>query len=692
MVSSGVIGSIALTSGQIGSNYNFGDFLPVSFGGTVYNDANANGILDAGEVGIAGVTMTLKGTNGLGQSITATTTTVAGGAYSFSTDSNGNLLRPGTYQVIETSPAGYVAGATSVGTVNGTADGTVVAYGHIGSIALTSGQTGFNYNFGDIEPVTIIGTVYVDSNGNNRLDAGEPGLSGVTVTLTGTNGLGQTVTATAVTDSNGFFGFTQDSNNNDLVPGTYQISETQPSGYLAGATSVGTVNGTADGTLVSTGTIGSIVLASGQASINNDFGELKPVTIAGTVYEDLNANGVLDPSEPGMSGVTVTLSGTNGLGQTITATGTTNSSGAFSFTTDSNNNVLRPGTYQVIVTTPAGYIQGTDTIGTVNGTADGSLVAATEIGAIVLTSSQNGINYNFAEILPITLSGEVYFDANANGMLDAGDTGIAGVTLTLTGTTAAGVPVNTTTTTEANGTYSFTTDSNGNLLWPGTYQIAETQPAGYLQGINAVGTINGATDGSLVPTDKIGSIVATPGENGFNYNFGEVTPITLGGTVYQDSNLNQVIAAGDPGISGVTLTLSGVNNLGVAVTATAISTANGGYAFTTDSNSNLLAPGSYQITETPPANDVQIAANVGTVNGATDGTAQSAVAISSIVVVSGQNGISYNFGLVPQATIAGATVYVDLNRDFVLDTGDSFYPRRAGLPPPGPICSAKPSA
>ena len=82
-----------------------------------------------GEPGIAGVTLTLSGTNGLGQSITATTTTAANGTYSFSTDSNGNSLRPGTYQIAETQPSGYLPGATAVGTVNGTADGTLVSRG-----------------------------------------------------------------------------------------------------------------------------------------------------------------------------------------------------------------------------------------------------------------------------------------------------------------------------------------------------------------------------------------------------------------------------------------------------------------------------------------------------------------------------------------------------------------------------------
>ena len=63
--------------------------------------------------------------------------------------------------------------------------------------------------------------------------------------------------------------------------------------------------------------------------------------------------------------------------------------------------------------------------------------------------------------------------------------------------------------TAADGTYSFTSDSSGNPLLPGTYKVTETQPAGYLQGSNTVGTVNGVSDGSLIPVDMIGNVVLT---------------------------------------------------------------------------------------------------------------------------------------------------------------------------------------
>src|SRR5207302_1244871 len=133
-------------------------------GNGVYNSAN--------DPGIGGVTLTLSGTNGLGQSVTATATTAANGTYSFSTDSGGNVIRPGTYQIVETQPTGYLLGSAAVGTVNGTADGVVSSATKISAIALTSGQDGINYLFGDVKAVGISGIVYQDANGNNAYSGG----------------------------------------------------------------------------------------------------------------------------------------------------------------------------------------------------------------------------------------------------------------------------------------------------------------------------------------------------------------------------------------------------------------------------------------------------------------------------------------------------------------------------------------
>jgi uncharacterized delta-60 repeat protein len=117
---------------------------------------------------------------------------------------------------------------------------------------------------------------------------------------------------------------------------------------------------------------------------------------------------------------------------------------------------------------------------------------------------------NDAPLTPSSLSGIVWEDFNNDGQVDFGEKGIAGVTITLTGTDDLGNPINVTQTTDADGAYVFLN------LRPGNYYLTETPPAGYTQGIDTVGTAGGslsATDQFLIPLG--------PQVNGLNYNFGE---------------------------------------------------------------------------------------------------------------------------------------------------------------------------
>jgi hypothetical protein len=110
---------------------------------------------------------------------------------------------------------------------------------------------------------------------------------------------------------------------------------------------------------------------------------------------------------------------------------------------------------------------------------------------------------------PSSLSGLVWKDFNNDGQVDFGENGIGGVTITIAGADDLG-PVNLSQVTATDGTYLFQN------LRPGTYHLTETQPAGYLQGIDSVGTAGG----SLVGTDDF-SIPLGAGVDGMNYNFGE---------------------------------------------------------------------------------------------------------------------------------------------------------------------------
>ena len=93
------------------------------------------------------------------------------------------------------------------------------------------------------------------------------------------------------------------------------------------------------------------------------------------------------------------------------------------------------------------------------------------ISGITLAAGHNATGYNFANMTPSTISGEVYYDFNHNGVLDSDDFGIAHVTITLEGTNDLGQSVEMTTVTNNEGDFSF-----GDLR-PGTYELIRTQPA-----------------------------------------------------------------------------------------------------------------------------------------------------------------------------------------------------------------------
>jgi hypothetical protein len=209
------------------------------------------------------------------------------------------------------------------------------------------------YNFGEVLPGSIGGYVYSDTNNNGLKETGETGIGCVKVTLTGTTDLGPIAPITVTTACDGSYKFS------NLRPGTYTITETQPTCYLDGQDAKEGVVIPGSG---ATDVISGLVLNSGNASANNTFGELKAGKLSGCVYQDLDNDGIKECGESGVSGVLVTLTGANDLGAITPITTKTSCDGSYSFTG------LRPGTYTITETPPAGYFDGKETVGSLGGT------------------------------------------------------------------------------------------------------------------------------------------------------------------------------------------------------------------------------------------------------------------------------------------------------------------------------------
>ena len=71
-------------------------------------------------------------------------------------------------------------------------------------------------------------------------------------------------------------------------------------------------------------------------------------------------------------------------------------------------------------------------------------------------------------------------------------------------------------------------------LPPGLYHVVEVlQPAGWLDGRDTAGTVDGQTRGTAFSNlDRIENIVLAGGSVGAEYNFGELLPVEIHGNVH----------------------------------------------------------------------------------------------------------------------------------------------------------------
>ncbi|WP_119696678.1 SdrD B-like domain-containing protein [Microbacterium halotolerans] len=317
---------------------------------------------------------------------------------------------------------------------------------------------------------------------------------------------------------------------------------------------------------------------TGNIDLTGDFGkntglaDVEVLVAAATqqignyVWIDSDKDGVQDPDEAPVEGVTVTLRDTDG---NVVATTVTDADGAYYFGAVDG---LEPDTEYDVVIDASNFTDGAlvgyhatepqaDGATDVNDSNGVQAESSDETVARITTPAANvndhSIDFGFVEDPTVSVGDYVWFDSNRDGRQGDDESGIEGVELTLTGpdgnpvTDVFGNPVEPTSTDE-DGKYSF--DDLPVLPEGEHYTVTVTPPNGFEPTEPDVGDGEGdSSTGSAESGD-----LTEDGARDDTLDFGFVKPtVSVGDYVWFDSNRDGRQDDDESGIEGVELTLTG---------------------------------------------------------------------------------------------------------------------------------------
>ncbi|TWU28341.1 DUF11 domain-containing protein [Bythopirellula polymerisocia] len=555
---SAVDGQVSLVGlvGRTTKRVNFTSSPRLSIGDRVWADIDDNGLLDAGEKGIAGVKLNLyEDTNG-DNSYTSGVDALMGMT---TTDSNGNYLfsdlLPGKY-IAQVDPTNFLTGGklsglvSSLGNtlaadpdndVNNDDNGSPLAGAGVVSQAITLAGATEPTNDGD-----------ANSNSNLTVDFGFFGFD---------LALDKSVQQTSIAPK-------------ETLSYSVKIDNMGPSA-AAGTTFKDTLPSFA--TFVSgTVSIPGVTLQHSGGVVTADLGTMQPgatviITVQALVSDDatgtlVNTATVSAPKEVNLSNNTDSVSNpvTPRIDLAITKIDSRDPvepGSTFTYTLEIKNNGPSNATGVIVTDTlPATgvtFVSASQTPSSINGRDIEFAIGDLARGATRTITIDVSVNQGFVGTLlnvahvegneqeitlvnndddettlvkvnPASLAGTVYADKNDNGVYDSGERPISNVLLTLKGTDITGASVNRTTRTASNGTYLF-----DNLV-PGTYRVIESQPSSYKDGKDSIGTHGGYLGEQPGPfvipndvtADEVKDLVLgvelAGGQNATKYDFGEL--------------------------------------------------------------------------------------------------------------------------------------------------------------------------
>jgi uncharacterized repeat protein (TIGR01451 family) len=483
--------------------------------GTVFEDVDHDGTQDGSEPGLPGVEITCT------EAVTSSVTTNQYGQYTLHFDSSGPVT------ITEANPAYYVSTTPDV----------VYTY------AITDSEGPSPIDFGDFKGIRVSGQVFDDVDVDGSKDLTETGLAGAVVVADG---------ASFTTTVTGVYTLYVTVGEGHVIT----VSETDPPGYL----STNAIPG--DGmSRVDANTLRIDSPISGTLYTGGDFGDVTAssvITISGYVWDDngagggVLANGLRDGTEPGLAGAIVSLS--SGLTQT------TGFDGAFTLYAPPDQVTA------VTETNPSGYVSTNAIAGNDAYKVDNDTLVVNPLPGDSTSALNRFGDVQLAGTAIVT--GTVFDDANESGVMEGGEAGLAGLTVTLE--ISGGNPI--AVQTDSAGRYQF-------AVAPGTdIRITSAGPGG-----------------GFYPTTLESAIMRPPAAGVYpDVNFGysdDVDVAVIQGIVFDDANSNGYQDLGELGLAGAVITLDGGN----PITTTGDGIITGTFSYT------VTAAGLYALHEENPA-------------------------------------------------------------------------------------------
>jgi hypothetical protein len=335
---------------------------PINIGNFVWDDLDGDGRQDAGELGLAGVSVQLW--NSAKNDLIDSAITSASGSYTVTAPLPGNyrirVLLPNASD--EFSPKD-MAGGDDLKDSDINPSGT--DFGFTDSFNLASNVISITTKDAGIKifrtptptrtptPINVGNFVWDDVDGDGNQDAGEPGMSGITVQLW--NSAKNDLIDSAITSATGIYSVTAP------LPGDYRIrvllpspsdqfspknmaggddlkdSDVNPSGADFGFTDIYTFGSN----LISITTIDAGIIRYRTPTPTRTP---TPINVGNLVWNDLDGDGNQDAGEPGLGGITVQL--WNSAKTQLIHSAVTNASGLYTLIAPT------PGDYRVRVLRP----------------------------------------------------------------------------------------------------------------------------------------------------------------------------------------------------------------------------------------------------------------------------------------------------------------------------------------------------